>query len=130
MDKTYDPHAIEQRWYQTWEERGWFEPDPAAAERLRTYPIHSVAIGTVEVGDPRTGQLVPDGHSIDPVKPVSVGCESIDARQTGLLPEGNGVAPIPFTIAMTESPLRKGRSLTISSVIMATISFAEAIGIR
>ncbi len=26
MDKTYDPHAIEQRWYQTWEDRGWFEP--------------------------------------------------------------------------------------------------------
>jgi valyl-tRNA synthetase len=26
MDKTYDPHAIEQRWYQTWEARGWFEP--------------------------------------------------------------------------------------------------------
>ena len=26
MEKTYDPHAIEQRWYQTWENRGWFEP--------------------------------------------------------------------------------------------------------
>ena len=26
MDKTYDPHAIEQRWYTTWEERGWFAP--------------------------------------------------------------------------------------------------------
>jgi len=26
MDKTYDPHAIEQRWYETWEGRGWFEP--------------------------------------------------------------------------------------------------------
>ena len=26
MDKTYDPHAIEQRWYETWESRGWFEP--------------------------------------------------------------------------------------------------------
>ena len=26
MDKTYDPHAIEQRWYRTWESRGWFEP--------------------------------------------------------------------------------------------------------
>ena len=26
MEKTYDPHAIEQRWYQTWEDRGWFEP--------------------------------------------------------------------------------------------------------
>jgi valyl-tRNA synthetase len=27
MEKTYDPHAIEQRWYETWENRGWFEPD-------------------------------------------------------------------------------------------------------
>ncbi|MCU7906147.1 MAG: valine--tRNA ligase [Candidatus Thiodiazotropha sp. (ex Epidulcina cf. delphinae)] len=26
MEKTYDPHAIEQRWYQTWEERGYFAP--------------------------------------------------------------------------------------------------------
>ncbi len=26
MEKTYDPHAIEQRWYETWESRGWFEP--------------------------------------------------------------------------------------------------------
>jgi valyl-tRNA synthetase len=27
MEKTYDPHTIEQRWYQTWEERGYFTPD-------------------------------------------------------------------------------------------------------
>ncbi len=26
MDKTYDPHAIEQRWYQTWEENNYFAP--------------------------------------------------------------------------------------------------------
>ncbi|RMG57074.1 MAG: valine--tRNA ligase [Gammaproteobacteria bacterium] len=26
MDKSYDPKAIEQRWYQTWESRGWFAP--------------------------------------------------------------------------------------------------------
>ncbi len=26
MEKTYDPHAIEQRWYQTWENNGYFEP--------------------------------------------------------------------------------------------------------
>jgi len=26
MDKSYDPHAIEESWYQTWEEKGWFEP--------------------------------------------------------------------------------------------------------
>ncbi len=30
MDKTYDPHAIEQRWYQTWESKGWFAPDSSA----------------------------------------------------------------------------------------------------
>ncbi|MCU7844788.1 MAG: valine--tRNA ligase [Candidatus Thiodiazotropha sp. (ex Monitilora ramsayi)] len=32
MDKTYDPHAIEQRWYQTWEERGYFTPKTAGDE--------------------------------------------------------------------------------------------------
>ncbi len=26
MDKTYSPHAIEQRWYQIWEQRGYFAP--------------------------------------------------------------------------------------------------------
>ncbi|MCC7412542.1 MAG: valine--tRNA ligase [Gammaproteobacteria bacterium] len=26
MDKTYDPHTIESRWYARWEERGWFRP--------------------------------------------------------------------------------------------------------
>ena len=26
MDKTYNPHDIEQRWYQTWESNGYFEP--------------------------------------------------------------------------------------------------------
>ena len=27
MDKTYQPHEIEQTWYTTWEERGYFSPD-------------------------------------------------------------------------------------------------------
>ena len=26
MDKTYQPRDIEERWYQTWEERGYFAP--------------------------------------------------------------------------------------------------------
>ena len=26
MDKTYNPEAIEQHWYQTWEKNGWFSP--------------------------------------------------------------------------------------------------------
>jgi len=26
MEKTYDPHAIEQRWYETWEQQGYFAP--------------------------------------------------------------------------------------------------------
>jgi valyl-tRNA synthetase len=28
LDKNYDPHALEQRWYQTWEQRGYFAPAP------------------------------------------------------------------------------------------------------
>ncbi len=32
MEKTYDPHAIEQRWYQTWEENGWFAPQDSAGD--------------------------------------------------------------------------------------------------
>jgi len=30
MDKTYDPHSLEQRWYKTWEERGFFAPSQEA----------------------------------------------------------------------------------------------------
>ncbi|WP_414673683.1 class I tRNA ligase family protein, partial [Marinimicrobium sp. UBA4209] len=26
MEKTYNPHAIEREWYQTWEDRGYFKP--------------------------------------------------------------------------------------------------------
>ncbi len=36
LDKTYDPHALEQRWYQTWEERGYFVP---SATGVGTYCI-------------------------------------------------------------------------------------------
>ncbi|MDD1622082.1 MAG: valine--tRNA ligase, partial [Methylococcaceae bacterium] len=35
MEKTYSPHAIEQRWYQTWEERGYF----AAKQEGESYCI-------------------------------------------------------------------------------------------
>ncbi len=31
MDKTYDPHSLEQRWYKTWEERGYFAPSAEAS---------------------------------------------------------------------------------------------------
>ena len=38
MDKTYNPQAIEQKWYQTWEQNGYFDPDapaPAAEGKKR-----------------------------------------------------------------------------------------------
>ena len=31
MDKSYDPHALEKRWYKTWESQGWFAPADADA---------------------------------------------------------------------------------------------------
>ncbi len=39
MQKTYDPHAIEQRWYQTWEQRGWFAPRAADGATGASYCI-------------------------------------------------------------------------------------------
>jgi len=33
MDKTYDPHAIEQRWYQTWEENNDFAPSEGQGDQ-------------------------------------------------------------------------------------------------
>jgi len=32
LDKNYDPHALEQTWYETWESHGWFAPvgDPSS----------------------------------------------------------------------------------------------------
>ena len=33
MEKTYNPHAIEQRWYETWESNGYFSPKPDSSAR-------------------------------------------------------------------------------------------------
>ncbi len=30
MNKTYDPHSLEQRWYETWEKQGYFSPQGVA----------------------------------------------------------------------------------------------------
>ncbi len=38
MDKTFDPQNIEQRWYQTWEEQGYFVPN-GSPEAPETYSI-------------------------------------------------------------------------------------------
>ncbi|MCF6354879.1 MAG: valine--tRNA ligase [Candidatus Polarisedimenticolaceae bacterium] len=31
MNKTYDPHSLEQKWYETWEQQGYFTPDKQAS---------------------------------------------------------------------------------------------------
>lgn len=33
MEKTYNPHAIEQRWYETWESNGYFSPKPDSSAK-------------------------------------------------------------------------------------------------
>lgn len=30
MEKTYNPHALEKKWYQTWEQNNYFAPDDNA----------------------------------------------------------------------------------------------------
>ncbi|WP_127478031.1 valine--tRNA ligase [Sulfurivermis fontis] len=39
MDKSYEPHSIEQRWYQTWEQNGWFAPRSDAGANSDAYCI-------------------------------------------------------------------------------------------
>jgi len=39
MDKIYDPHAIEQKWYQTWEAQGYFAPRTEQGDNADAYCI-------------------------------------------------------------------------------------------
>ncbi|RRQ22588.1 valine--tRNA ligase [Thiohalobacter thiocyanaticus] len=49
MDKTYNPHAIEQRWYQTWEAKGWFAPSGEGAPFCIMIPPPNVT-GSLHMG--------------------------------------------------------------------------------
>ena len=49
MDKTYDPHAIEQRWYETWESRGHFAPRGDGVPYCIMIPPPNVT-GTLHMG--------------------------------------------------------------------------------
>ncbi len=49
MDKAYEPHAIEQRWYQTWEQRGWFAPAGTGAPYCIMIPPPNVT-GSLHMG--------------------------------------------------------------------------------
>jgi valyl-tRNA synthetase len=45
MEKTYNPHAIEQRWYETWETNGYFAPvEPAEADNQGNDSVNSYCI--------------------------------------------------------------------------------------
>jgi len=49
MDKTYDPQAIEQSWYATWEKNGWFEPQGEGTPYCIMIPPPNIT-GTLHMG--------------------------------------------------------------------------------
>ena len=49
MDKTYNPHAIEQHWYQTWEQAGYFAPSGEGAAYCIMIPPPNVT-GSLHMG--------------------------------------------------------------------------------
>ncbi len=49
MDKTYNPHAIEQHWYDTWESRGYFSPSSQGQPYCIMIPPPNVT-GTLHMG--------------------------------------------------------------------------------
>jgi valyl-tRNA synthetase len=49
MEKTYTPHAIEQHWYNTWEEKGYFTPKGTSTPYCIMIPPPNVT-GTLHMG--------------------------------------------------------------------------------
>lgn len=49
MDKTYDPAAIEARWYSRWEDKGWFKPSGSGDSYCIMIPPPNVT-GTLHMG--------------------------------------------------------------------------------
>jgi valyl-tRNA synthetase len=49
MEKTFDPHAIERRWYQAWEDRGYFAPQGNGAPYCIMIPPPNVT-GSLHMG--------------------------------------------------------------------------------
>ncbi|MGD2111904.1 MAG: valine--tRNA ligase, partial [Gammaproteobacteria bacterium] len=49
MDKTYNPHAIEARWYETWEQEGYFAPSGQGAPYCIMIPPPNVT-GSLHMG--------------------------------------------------------------------------------
>ena len=49
MDKTYDPSLIEQKWYRTWEEKGYFAPSGSGSPFCIMIPPPNVT-GTLHMG--------------------------------------------------------------------------------
>ena len=49
MEKTYAPHAIEQRWYETWDARGWFRPTSSGPAYCIMLPPPNVT-GSLHMG--------------------------------------------------------------------------------
>ena len=49
MEKTYTPHAIEQSWYQKWEEKGYFAPQGGDESYCIMIPPPNVT-GTLHMG--------------------------------------------------------------------------------
>ncbi|MHB1239538.1 MAG: valine--tRNA ligase, partial [Gammaproteobacteria bacterium] len=49
MEKTYNPHAIEEYWYRTWEDRGYFAPSGSGAPYCIVLPPPNVT-GSLHMG--------------------------------------------------------------------------------
>ena len=49
MEKTYNPHELEQRWYETWEREGYFSPAQEGEPYCIMIPPPNVT-GTLHMG--------------------------------------------------------------------------------
>ncbi len=101
LPKTYDPAAIEEKWYQYWEESGYFQPDPDEKK-----PSFSVVIPPPNV----TGQLHM-GHALNnTLQDILVRTKRMQGYSTLWVP-GTDHAGIATQIKVEEN-LRKEKGLS------------------
>jgi valyl-tRNA synthetase len=90
MDKTYEPHAIEERWYTFWEERGHFAPGGQGQSYCIMIPPPNVT-GTLHMGHAFQDTIM-DAltryHRMKGCNPVAAGHRSRRHRH----PDGGGAA--------------------------------------
>ena len=78
MDKTYQPHAIETSWYQTWEQNNYFAPQGSGESYTIALPPPNVT-GSLHMGHGFNNAIIGAGETHQLLPPSSGGAPQVEA---------------------------------------------------